>query len=202
MKRTQSLQKTKLLKAYAIPRLQSVVGTSSLCFVFLLSLFATNACSLQNQSIPVEEERSEISIGSTAFDFTLKSSKKDNIRFNEQRGKIVLLNFWAAWSGSSTRLLSQFETLYQKRKDDDLVVISINIDPATAKSVLNKQNPEHFILFDDDRRVSKMYQIETVPSIFLIDQSGKLVLHLEGFDPRYHDIIQNKIEKLLVTEKI
>lgn len=139
----------------------------------------------------------KLTIGASAFDFTLKSSKDLNIRLNELRGNLVLINFWAAWSGTSTRLLPQFETLYQKYKDQNLVVLSINIDPDTANNVIQKINPEHHILLDWDKEVSTLYGVKTVPSIFLLDQSGKVVMALEGFDPRYHDIIENKIESLL-----
>jgi peroxiredoxin len=179
---------------------KSITHVISLFSICLLALFLSQESYAQSKPETVLKERPKLSIGSTALDFTLKSNKKENIRLNEQRGKIVLLNFWAAWSGSSTRLLSQFENLFQKYKDNDFTVLSINIDPSTAGSVLKKQNLEHIVLFDEDRRIAEMYNINTVPSMHLIDQSGKIVLSLEGFDPRYYNIIQNKLERLLVTD--
>ena len=187
-------------KASFTLELSSMMPVISFFTLCLLSLCLIQTVHAQSRPESMLSDRPQMSIGSTALDFTLKSSNKENVRLNEQRGKVVLLNFWAAWSGSSARLLSQFEDLYQKHKEDNFTVISINIDPSTAEAVLKKQKPEHIVLFDDNRRISEMYNINTVPSMYLIDQSGKIVMSLEGFNPRYHDIIQNKLEKLLVTD--
>lgn len=181
---------------------QSLISTARLVFLFAC-LMTSFSCSLIKSMAPdanTQPTERKLTIDSTAFDFTLKSSKNTNIRLNELRGNLVIINFWAAWSGTSARLLPQFETLYQKYKTQNLVVLSINIDPATANNVIQKINPEHHILFDWDKEISSLYGVETVPSIFLLDQSGKVVMALEGFDPRYHDIIENKIASLLRTE--
>jgi len=174
----------------------SAAKCTTLLFCVLLS---STGCSF-NKSVVNTETKPAVTIGSSAIDFTLKSNKNDNIRLNELRGNLVLINFWGSFSGTSTRLLDQFEDLYQKHKQDNLIVLSINIDPAASQNIIKKLDPEHRILFDEERQLALQYGVKTVPSTFLVDQNGKIVLALEGFDPRYHDIIENKIETLLKSE--
>jgi len=135
-----------------------------------------------------------------AADFILKSHHKDNIRLNELRGNIVLIEFWASWSGPSIHNVKQFEQLYQDHKDKDFKVLSITIDPEKSQRISEKLNPEHSILFDFNRSVSRLYRVDTIPSFYLLDKSGKIALILEGIDQRYYDIIEHKLKRMLDEE--
>lgn len=142
----------------------------------------------------------KLSIGSQAYDFTLKSYQGENIRLFEQRGNIVLLLFWAPWSGSSIRLLDQFEALQNKYGEDGFKVISISIEPNKSMNLLRKLEPQHFSLLDTDTLVSRQYNISAIPSLYLVNRSGDVVVALEGFDPRYIEVVESKIIKLLDLE--
>src|SRR5690606_18107554 len=142
----------------------------------------------------------KLRIGDQAHDFTLKSFQGENIRLFEQRGNIVLILFWAPWSGSSIRLLDQFETLQNKYGEDGLKVISISIEPEKSINTLNKLEPQHYSLLDTDTLVSRQYGISTIPSLYLVNRSGEVTVALEGFDPRYIELIENKVFQLLDSE--
>jgi thiol-disulfide isomerase/thioredoxin len=40
-----------------------------------------------------------LSIGTAAPDFTLQTFDGDSLTLSQQRGKVVLINFWASWCG-------------------------------------------------------------------------------------------------------
>ena len=174
---------------------------SGLVLVSLTALLCLNACG-SNASTTSEEQSSKaraLTLGESTPDFTLKGFSGENIRLNELRGNIVVITFWASWSGTSVKLINDFENLYHKYKDDNLKVISISINPDRSSNILEKLQGEHYQLFDSQTLVSRAYQVESVPSIFVLDSSGKLILKLEGYDPRYRDLVVNKVESLILN---
>lgn len=148
-----------------------------------------------------EEKHKKPQVGDIAYDFTLKSSTGENIRLHELRGHFVLINFWSSWSGTSRRLLNQFEALYQLEKQNDVLVLSINIDPEKSQSQIERLDVEHTLLLDENRYASRKYMISNIPSIYLLDRSGKLLLILEGYDPLYYQVTENKLKQALAAEK-
>lgn len=147
-----------------------------------------------------QQKAQPLAIGQTAHDFTLKSYSGENIRLNELRGNIILINFWASWSGSSIKLLQQSERLQLKYADDGFSVMSISIDPDKAANTLEKLNDSQLHLLDTLSFVSRQYVINTIPSMFLIGRDGKVLMILEGFEPRYLALIENKLQSILTQE--
>lgn len=148
----------------------------------------------------VEEAQQKPKVGDIADDFTLKSRTGENIRLRELRGNFVLIHFWSSWSGTSRRLVNQFEALYQTEKENDFKVLSINIDPEKSLNMIENLNVEHSVLLDQNKFASRNFQISNIPSIYLLDRSGKFILVLEGYDPLYYQVAENKLKQALVAE--
>lgn len=167
----------------------------------LFCLLAPYSLASTNDDDKSEQQKSRpLTIGQTVQDFTLKSYSGENIRLNELRGNIILINFWASWSGSSIKLLQQSELLQRKYADDGFTVMSISIDPDKAANALEKLNGEQLQLLDRLSLVSRQFAIKNIPSMFLIDRDGKVLMTLEGFDPRYLDLIENRLQSILKQE--
>ena len=49
-----------------------------------------------------------------APDFTLRSADGRNLRLQEQRGQVVLVNFWASWCGPCKQEMPHLNRLYDK----------------------------------------------------------------------------------------
>ena len=50
----------------------------------------------------------------TAPDFTLKALSGVNLRLAEQRGDIIVLNFWASWCGPCIQEMPELDKLARK----------------------------------------------------------------------------------------
>ncbi|MET0052160.1 MAG: TlpA disulfide reductase family protein, partial [Candidatus Thiodiazotropha sp.] len=74
---------------------------------------------------------------------------------------------------------------------------SADEEPGAADKVL-KEIPVKFpILYDAKNQVSQSYQVEAMPSTFMIDRDGK-VRHLhKGYLPGYENDYQSQIRDLL-----
>src|SRR5690625_6200727 len=49
-----------------------------------------------------------------APDFTLKTNTGENLRLAEQRGKVVMVNFWASWCAPCRQEMPFLDELYQR----------------------------------------------------------------------------------------
>lgn len=134
-----------------------------------------------------------------APDFTLKSNGNSNLRLSEQRGQVVLLNFWASWCGPCRQEMPLLDKIQQKYAKLGFTVLGVNVDKDRAKAdKILKDIPVSFpILYDNEGLVSKLFDVNAMPTTVLIDRDGNMrYLHM-GFKPGYEDLYVQHIKALI-----
>jgi peroxiredoxin len=140
-----------------------------------------------------------VTIAGAAPDFTLRQADGPNLRLQEQRGRVVMVNFWATWCGPCRQEMPHLNRLHAKYRDAGFVLLGVNIDEDAAKAVglssrLGLQFP---ILLDTDKKVSRLYNLTTMPSTVLIDRDGRVRhLHL-GYKDGVEQTYETQIRELL-----
>ena len=101
---------------------------------------------------------------------------------NDLQGKVVFLNFWATWCGPCREEMPSMEALYNRYKDRGLEIIAVNSgEKQTDVFNFMKNNKLTFPAWlDEDARISISYGIQAIPTSFLIDRDGKIILRLVG----------------------
>jgi peroxiredoxin len=134
-----------------------------------------------------------------APDFTLKSLDGPNLRLQEQRGRVVMVNFWATWCGPCRQEMPQLNKLYEKYRGSGFVLLGVNVDDDTrnAASVAGKLGVKFPVLWDTDKAVSKRYDLATMPSTVLIDRDGKVRYVHRGYRDGFEDMYEKQIRELL-----
>ncbi len=131
--------------------------------------------------ILLPSERNLSLVGRQASDFTLKTVDGSPVHLADLRGKIILLDFWATWCPPCRRELPTIEALSRKYKDRNVLVFGVNDeDVATAKHFLEKNHPDLATLHDGGGKVNKMYGTHAIPTVLVIDPTGKIVAHFVG----------------------
>jgi thiol-disulfide isomerase/thioredoxin len=105
------------------------------------------------------------------------------VRLSEQRGKAVLLDFWASWCKPCRQ---QAEVLKRVRaKHPELVVIGVNVSdsPENAARYLAAENPPWLVLEDSDGSVNHAYEVETLPTLVTVDKAGNITAIRRRFVP-------------------
>ncbi len=121
--------------------------------------------------------------GDPAPDFALKDSQGRTVTLASLRGRQVYLDFWASWCGPCRQTFPWMNTLQQRIGHDKLTVLAVNVDedPAAAAEFL-RQHPAGFtVLFDAGGRTAARYQLQGMPSSFLIGADGRLRWSHLGF---------------------
>lgn len=136
---------------------------------------------------------------SLAPDFTLHAMGGSNLRLQEQRGQVVMVNFWATWCGPCRQEMPHLNRLYEKYRASGFVLLGVNVDDDTrnAADVAAKLGLKFPVLLDTDKKVSRQYELSTMPSTVLIDRDGKVRYVHRGYLSGYEDVYDKQIRELL-----
>jgi len=134
-----------------------------------------------------------------APDFTLRTLDGQKLRLGEQRGQVVLVNFWATWCGPCRQEMPHLNKLYEKYKSSGFVLLGVNVDDdsAQAAGVASKLGVKFPVLPDADKRVSRQYDLSAMPSTVLIDRDGRVRYLHRGYQSGYENTYDKQIRELL-----
>jgi len=120
-----------------------------------------------------------------APDFTLKSLDGANLRLEEYRGQVVLINFWASWCGPCRQELPVLDRLHQRYADAGFAVLGINVEgeEQPARELLEKVPVTFPVLIDDGQLVSELYDLQAMPSTVVVDRDGVVRYIHRGYRP-------------------
>lgn len=134
-----------------------------------------------------------------APNFTLKSLKGENIKLSEHRGEVIMLSFWATWCDKCKDGMPALNDIYLKYRDKGFTLLSINTDKEMNKVTkwLRGMQIAFPILIDDMHDVSKKYEVEDMPSTYILDRDGHLRYVHNGFPDGYQDEFQKQVRELM-----
>jgi thiol-disulfide isomerase/thioredoxin len=90
------------------------------------------------------------------------------------RGKVVLLDFWGTWCGPCVKKLPAVEAIHKKYAERGLVVIGVHSEQgADSVGEFLEKEPLSFPIAVDTGKTAKSYGVNSWPTYFLIDKSGK-----------------------------
>ncbi|MGD9834994.1 MAG: peroxiredoxin family protein [Piscinibacter sp.] len=139
-------------------------------------------------------------IGSgTAPDFTLRTTAGGNLRLQEQRGRVVMVNFWATWCGPCKIEMPHLVRLYEKYRASGFQLLGVNIDddPRNAVAGAAKLGITFPVLLDAEKRVARLYDLSTMPTTLLIDRDGTLRHVHRGYRDGYEITYDQQVRELL-----
>ncbi|HIA83384.1 MAG TPA: TlpA family protein disulfide reductase [Candidatus Marinimicrobia bacterium] len=145
-----------------------------------------------------------------APDFTLRTVQGELFKLSENRGKVIMLNFWGTWCGPCRREIPDFNKLHAKYQKDGLKIVGITITSGSAKNILDFMNDwdmEYTVLTDIDnnetQKVTSDYgraigkPITGIPTTLIIDQEGYIVKGYIG--PRSEEVFYKDLHPLLFS---
>ena len=142
-----------------------------------------------------------VTLKEMAPDFTLKSLSGENLRLDEYKGQVVLLNFWASWCGPCRQEMPILDRLHHRYVDAGFAVLGINVEGEIepAQEIVDKTSVTFPILIDTGQTVSEMYKLEAMPSTVVIDRDGVVRYIHRGYKPgdeaKYVEVVKKLIRE-------
>ena len=134
-----------------------------------------------------------------APDFTLESRSGENLRLEDHRGEVVMLNFWASWCGPCRQEMPLMDELYSQYKDLGFTILAVNVDEnrEEAHRFLDKVPVHYPILYDPESSVSELYEVQAMPTTVMIDRDGNARYLHYGYQPGFEDDYEQQIRELV-----
>jgi len=127
---------------------------------------------------------------SKAPDFTVETTEGESISLQDLKGKVVLLDVMSTTCSGCEEVLQIMESLYPDYKDD-VVFISVSVDPADTMEVLRSFKEEKGIEWtlasDVNREIFTRYGITQIPKLYIIDGEGRITYEHLG-PPKASDL--------------
>jgi len=134
-----------------------------------------------------------------ASPFTLKDLNGRQVSLVDFRGKVILLNFWATWCPPCISEIPKLDKLRKaySGKDFEIVAVSTDRSLSTVRKFIKGHPVSFIVLHDEGIKVSRKYNVFSIPTTFLIDKKGRIVEKFLGEYDWTSPGIRKKIDELL-----
>lgn len=132
-------------------------------------------------------ERSELpavgEVDRPAPNFTLATLDGEEVRLDDYRGKVVLLNFWGTWCEPCRKELPALQASYEQLREQGFVVVGVNLTDgeytrgntaADIRSFLDTYGVTYPIAMDVEGEVARSYRLFPLPTSYFVDPAGQI----------------------------
>jgi len=119
-----------------------------------------------------------------APDFTLKDANGKLHRLSDQKGKVVLVNFWATWCPPCRKEMPSMQRAWDKLKKENFTMYAVNVgeDGDTVFGFTFAMDVELTfpILLDRDGKTVQEWPVLGLPTTFIVDADGRIAYSAVG----------------------
>jgi peroxiredoxin len=117
-----------------------------------------------------------------ADDFSVRNLNGEKWSLQDQRGKVVLVNFWATWCPPCRIETPALVDLYEKYSEQGFTVAGITMDdePEAAVPDFLKKYQIRYPILVPAAQFSLLNEVEALPTSVLIDRSGRIARKYVG----------------------
>lgn len=126
-----------------------------------------------------------LEVGKLAPNFEAPTPDGKMVSLDDLKGKVTIIDFWAAWCGPCRKENPNVVRIYNKFHDQGLEIIGVSLDgnrrqndpkkswlDAIEKDNLVWTQVSNLQYFNDP--VARLYNISSIPATFILDKDGKI----------------------------
>lgn len=142
--------------------------------------------------------------GFLAPEFTLSTLYGESMTLNDFRGQVVVINLWATWCPPCRAEMPALQSAYETYREQGMVLLAVNTTDqdsvAAVEGFVDEFGLTFPILMDVEGIVSRLYQLQALPSTFFVDRQGVIQQVVIG-GPMSEVTIETSIQTLLTESE-
>jgi peroxiredoxin len=121
-----------------------------------------------------------LKVGAKFPDFTEKDVNGKSFSLADQKGKVVLIDFWATWCGPCRAELPNVLETYKKfhPKGFEILGISLDSDQSKLQDFVKSKEMTWQQFFDGkgwENKLAQQYGVQSIPATYLVDGQGIII---------------------------
>ena len=128
--------------------------------------------------------------------FTLTRLDGSQLKLDDHRGKVIVINFWATWCGPCLTEMPLFEKTITKYKNDKNVIflaITTDEDRELVAPFLKQYKLNLPVAYAE--YLNDLFAVSSIPTTIILDSKGEISFRQAGFNPR-EDFVESLSEKI------
>ncbi|MFP4368772.1 MAG: TlpA family protein disulfide reductase [Candidatus Kapaibacterium sp.] len=164
-------------------------------FAIIFAAVLSFACSKNEAVNQPADKNTGHEVGDMAPNFTINTAQNGEFVLNANKGRVILLDFWASWCGPCRSSTPQMIDLYEDYSDKGLVMIGLSFDyeEGTWTDYIEKNSMKWLQAWDHRRDIRDLFAIPGTPYTVIIDKEGKIVYN----NLRSDFYLRQELDKLL-----
>lgn len=150
-------------------------------------------------------DRFELS-GQAAPDFELPLLAGGTFKLSEQKGKVVVVDFWATWCGPCVRALPEMKKLAEAYAENpDVVVVGFSTDEEKNRDQVEKLVAKNKLAYPiglGPADAKEAFKVSGIPCIVVVGKDGVVQGRQVGFSPKLEKNLKRAVDALLAGETL
>ena len=138
-----------------------------------------------------------------AYEFVLRNLDGSAVPLAPEKGKTLVLSFWATWCGPCRELEPEFAQVaknYAGNPQIDFYAVNTDEDETAVAPFVKRQKWNLPIVYADG--LNTFMKVEALPTVVILDHTGKITYRLDGFMPDgFEENLTNGIQAALTGAK-
>lgn len=135
-------------------------------------------------------------VGQPAPDFELALAEGGKFRLADERGHVVVLDFWATWCAPCIAGLPRVARTVGEFEHAKLVTVNLQQTAAESTAALNRLELELAVALDSNGRVAAQYGATAIPYTVVIGPDGLVARVFIGTTPQIEEELRAAIKEL------
>ncbi|MHB8626423.1 MAG: TlpA family protein disulfide reductase [Aggregatilineales bacterium] len=125
----------------------------------------------------IQASRTQVRSG-PAPDFSLKPFDGGTFTLSEQRGQVVVINFWASWCVPCRDEAPELNAIWSEYRNRGVVMVGVDYldNENDALAFLKEFNVQYLNGPDIGTKIADAYHIKGVPETYIVDKHGVLAM--------------------------
>jgi thiol-disulfide isomerase/thioredoxin len=143
-----------------------------------------------------KEESNAQKLSDDDYQWRYRDMEGEAINFEELKGKVIVLNFWATWCPPCVAELPSIQKLYEDFGEKVEFVLISDEENFTIKSFFRKKGYDLPVYHPMDQVPEALYS-RSLPTTFVISKDGRIVMSKKGAANWHGENVINLLNQLI-----